>query len=598
MPINQNFIDEVVRGVERFQRRFDMQNSGHAFAAWAIHYIHELDDDLAIINADTLSRGDGGGDGCFFDNDSNIFNLYQSKYSADPNTTFGPDPCREILNFLNIVSDRDTAYDRSPKCAEIHNKFVEAQRTEATITLNVVVFGTITEPARTEFINQCQAHPLTPQPEIWDLIRLHELWVMRNTTGDLHDQKIRIPINNDQMFLVPAPHQNLGIERSYVINFKSTDFVRAISRFIPMVFSLNVRQYLGGSNKINKKIKKTITDQNDRNHFWHYNNGITIIADAIEIFQPHSPQNPTDTPQIDITNPQIVNGAQTIFTMHKNSAFLTDEIQILARVIVVNHTENGKKKKLKISETTNSQSPVNTFDMRSNDRVQVVIQSHFQALNPPWFYERKRGEWNNVPRNRAIYADRKICMIDLSQSWYSYIGCPAKAITQKEELFTDLDIYTEIFSEERDVRLYILSKKIFDLFNDNLSADNLGYLQEITGDFPDVTLQKLLTTEKLVVAHCVALSKIIFDRRYGSIDGRMAESLINILSDVNAPFRRNLFAIIFTIFADVVRRMPMNIEIRWYMRQDTTITELNTLLNQEIARRAPYASLEQMFVDL
>ena len=41
----------------------------------------------------------------------------------------------------------------------------------------------------------------------------------------------------------------------------------------------NIREYLGSNGGVNKKIVDTLRDPLERNNFFFYNNGITIIAD-------------------------------------------------------------------------------------------------------------------------------------------------------------------------------------------------------------------------------------------------------------------------------------------------------------------------------
>ncbi|MCU0438538.1 MAG: AIPR family protein [Raineya sp.] len=73
------------------------------------------------------------------------------------------------------------------------------------------------------------------------------------------------------------------------------------------IFEENIREYLGKTS-INNGIIKTLKDKHDRENFFYYNNGITIIGKKTE----------TESGgkfSVTITKPQIVNGCQTVNTI-------------------------------------------------------------------------------------------------------------------------------------------------------------------------------------------------------------------------------------------------------------------------------------------
>lgn len=85
------------------------------------------------------------------------------------------------------------------------------------------------------------------------------------------------------------------------------------------LFDENIREYLGSNGNINKKIVATLKDPNDRKNFFFYNNGITMIVKDM------STEKMNGTMRIfDVFDPQIVNGCQTVSTIHETLSGLPE----------------------------------------------------------------------------------------------------------------------------------------------------------------------------------------------------------------------------------------------------------------------------------
>lgn len=570
MSIPNTFIEWVNSRVQELQNVYGMRSKKHAFATWVVGYIHELSDDDAFEQTDTLYRGDGGLDGWFFDNTEQLFNLHQVKCPDNPTgSKVGPEPIRELFTALDILSDHTTAYERSEKLGRISSELSDAVDSGVQVILNCIVFGELTEDAKSEFQNRCESNAFKPKAEIWDINRLYELYVTRETVEDLTGISIKIPIEDNQLIELEAPDVDNGIGRSLVVNLTGKDFTKSIKDHNPQIFGLNVRFHLGHQNRVNTRIKETIVDDEKHKYFWHYNNGITILVDDYDV---------SDN-VLSLTNPQIVNGCQTVSTLINKYEQIPDKLRLLAKVIEVKDSEQGKKEALLISEATNSQSPVKVSDLKSNDPVQRQIQANFKGLSQPYHYERKRGEWKSLsPAEKAKFGSRRVNMIDIGQAWYSYGGNPAKAVSAKDEIFSDSTVYKIIYKKDMDVRLYLLSKTLFDLFNNHISVDNLSVIQDLVQDFDTKTLNRLVRGKKLVVAHCIALVKHLFDLRYGSIDGSQAANIINLI-ETTPGYKKVLLTLPMQTLKQFVANQPEDEDIRQKFKDGNTINELKTIMN-------------------
>jgi hypothetical protein len=182
------------------------------------------------------------------------------------------------------------------------------------------------------------------------------------------------------------------------------DYKNSILRFNP-------RSYLGLSgNAVNNDIRDSIICRKT-NVFALFNNGITMLSDETNF---NERVGVKDRAQVVVTNPQILNGGQTAFTLsriyedvlsgaHPRSVF--DGKEVLLRIITFNSPYERSEAKLHlvedISRATNSQTPVTEADRRANDDIQVAIQSEiFERYG--YYYERKLGEFDDGIREGYV----------------------------------------------------------------------------------------------------------------------------------------------------------------------------------------------------
>ena len=184
-------------------------------------------------------------------------------------------------------------------------------------------------------------------------------------------------------------------------------------------------------NRINKTIISSALDEN--NHmFWYQNNGITMTCDKIEMGP--SKRNP----KIKMHNVQIVNGGQTsncLFEAWSRDAEKLADVLLLVRIIET----SSEDVKLSIAETTNSQTPINVRDLKSNDRLQRQLEESFADLG--LYYERKKGQHGVQDRSLRIDA------LDAGQAYLAYgVGLPEVAKKDRGRVFGDL--YETVFSDD------------------------------------------------------------------------------------------------------------------------------------------------------
>jgi hypothetical protein len=139
-----------------------------------------------------------------------------------------------------------------------------------------------------------------------------------------------------------------------------------------------------------------------------------------------------------------VNDSQTIHALfdafrEKDDNF--EHIDILCRIYETNKEELS----INIAEYTNSQNPVNTRDIRSNDFVQKKLEKELQALG--YLYERKKGQHIGKPKAKRIDAEKA------GQALFAF--------------------YTKMPAEAKNNKKLIFAEKYDDVFTDQITADSV-----------------------------------------------------------------------------------------------------------------------------
>lgn len=202
-------------------------------------------------------------------------------------------------------------------------------------------------------------------------------------------------------------------------------------------FEDNVRVYLKQRSKINRNIKETaLSDEAHR--FFYFNNGITITCSHFDY------PKQLRSPIIELENLQVVNGSQTIhalFDAFKENPDKFESMDVLCRV----YETRNESLSTNIAEYTNSQNPVKSRDIRSNDFVQKKLERELEALG--FFYERKKGQYAGKPKAKRIDAEKA------GQAMLAFLN--------------------KMPAEAKDAKRIIFAEKYDDIFTDNITADTV-----------------------------------------------------------------------------------------------------------------------------
>ncbi|EPH5490715.1 AIPR family protein [Vibrio vulnificus] len=170
------------------------------------------------------------------------------------------------------------------------------------------------------------------------------------------------------------------------INLEDASKLRSSDLDFSVLFD-NVRGLVKRS-KYNENIANSLKVEPKK--FFMYNNGITLIAEDIK----SKPLPGNKSIKLELSGMQIVNGGQTLRTIHKfnqdddgNLENYLYDAEVLVRMFM---PDNELNESHKIAEYTNSQNPIKSIDLKSLASEQIEIERYLDEFDIA--YARKSGD--------------------------------------------------------------------------------------------------------------------------------------------------------------------------------------------------------------
>ena len=194
----------------------------------------------------------------------------------------------------------------------------------------------------------------------------------------------------------------------------ASELIRIFEKYRHDMFRLNPRGPLGVV-KVNKEIKRSLNSEIDRKRFYFLNNGLTAVCESFKVVDRQSNT-------IDVRDFQIVNGCQTTWTLYEHQ-LRGGPLDGVALSIKLIEAAPSDILSTQISQASNSQSPMKDWDFLFGEKEQLSLQSEFERLDTPVFYELKRGEQRFI---RGV-SGKKTTIKDVAQAMWAFIGFPGEA---------------------------------------------------------------------------------------------------------------------------------------------------------------------------
>lgn len=233
------------------------------------------------------------------------------------------------------------------------------------------------------------------------------------------------------------------------------EIARMMSQYRNSILQYNPRCYVGiKSTGVNSDIRNSVSNT-EHNEFSLLNNGITIVCNEVN-YNDNTAQR--GRASITVSNPQIVNGGQTAFTLahlyennSDHSIFGGKEVLTKFIIIVGNRDEMIEK----ISNATNNQNAIKPRDKASNDLKMIQLQSDlFDQYGV--LLERKQGEFYDSIQERLIDKKNVLDSVVLMRLLLVYRGLVARARSAGEGvLFKDYNLNgIEVSEIHKLIRIY------------------------------------------------------------------------------------------------------------------------------------------------
>lgn len=330
----------------------------------------------------------------------------------------------EGKKFFNLVNSQDYPKDKKD---ENYYIFKEIKKIDLEIPRQgkgkIIILTNSKSPINQ--INNINLKNYLVEVKVLDINEIYKEFFNSNAdqATDIHFKKLDPQMNVQCIPILNEKNKKL---KSYIAVIPGRMIYDIYSNYGSKILQQNVRGFLSSSGKINKNIKKTILEEPEL--FFSYNNGISILGTDISLKIVGS-----QTIITSIKGFQIVNGGQTtssiFFTKKAHIEAQIRDIDVLAKISIVNNQEKNKDILENIALYNNSQNNISLPDLSSNSEFNIDMEKISNRLKTTkgnfWFFERHRGDYSLKQKNAS---NSKVALKDFKSQF------PKKQLITKEKL--------------------------------------------------------------------------------------------------------------------------------------------------------------------
>ena len=340
-----------------------------ALAAFSIAQLAGVSPDHAA-NAVTDGSLDNGIDAIHYDQHSKILYVVQSKWHSDGH---GALDRADILKFTKGFGDlTNLAFDRfnrrvRSKEATIREALNNAQATYCLVLVHTGAQDFDCLPLQ-DLEDTLNHYNDSSNPDAIELLHTRIL-----KQSDIHGMLARgsqgAPIDLEVILMhwgeASDPYAVYG-------QIAAADIAQWWKKHYPQLVSQNIRLFLGADTDVNIGLQQTLT--NEPEHFWHFNNGITVICRDVK--RKLISGGTKESGSFTCYDVRIVNGAQTagsIAAAYEKKPEAVDRARVQVRFITV---ADGAQAHLgdAITRATNTQNRINRQDFVALDPEQERLR--------------------------------------------------------------------------------------------------------------------------------------------------------------------------------------------------------------------------------
>ena len=436
-PSSKERYEEILPFIDDAANQHYGGNRDKGFRHWAFSLIFGVGDDVQDTDIIERTAIDGADDfeidGSFIpesEHDS-VINLFQSKH-RQPGTTMGPSDLSVFLAApARLASATQVAASRNEETKGLHDELLrlfKESNGSCTVNLVWVTSGTLSAAARRlADDNSSKNIPVEVDGDPAELHVTLQCWDIRDLYQNHKDQQQSDDVTTKcdvEFQLEPGTYHHIGASADYPtlsMTVPVKQIIDAFGQHSYKIFRRNPRGPLG--NSINRSIKRTLLDPTNRRRFHLLNNGITAICLSWQL---------GDGDRLFVQDFQVINGCQTTVTLWDARAAIQNDPDVMVTVKLAECPSHFADT---IARYTNTQASLKAEDFTSNEPVQLRLQKEFSTMNPPWFYQVKRGEWSKMlggQQEKSRYRDeqggyRKLTSKEVAQALVAFAGFPGEA---------------------------------------------------------------------------------------------------------------------------------------------------------------------------
>lgn len=373
------YIDERINKIE------------YAFNYWILNKIYSLDEEVITNNITDIN--DKGID-CFvhYEDTKELF-LIQNKFYSDDTAVSRDDVSDFLYSPLRILLNGE--YKRSSELQKIFDRAITDS--EYKIWLHFFVTNSYTSPDIDTLFDEFQIDDERIEANIGaKYFTINDIKIMyfdERFTNKRHFSA-KLPTRRAGTSLDVRPEQydlDWMIDLRYVL-VNVVDLYNIYKEAVKTNYELfeeNIREYLG-TQGINNGIIKTLKSKTDRENFFYYNNGVTIICEKCDTLKGNeASEDGKNLYGFKLINPQIVNGCQTVNSIaevlsHYSEEKLKlefDKTFVLVKVFVFDEKTKELHGQLDVNivKYTNSQNGINEKAFASKKNYFLNIQTEFKS---------------------------------------------------------------------------------------------------------------------------------------------------------------------------------------------------------------------------
>lgn len=386
-----DFKKQIEEDIRAYQEKYgdtihDIKKDEWAFNFWILDKFFYEDEELIIDKITDYS--DYGIDEYEWYEDTKELYLIQNKFYGE-DTKLPLSYIKNTFLVMPLAVLKDGKYTKCKELQDIYQKYKDDEG--FTIHLQIYITNNQRDQKAIEAIKEFnKTHSPRVFAEIYYLDDIEAKWYgePRKTTKTFSAEIESV--NNGTILNInnEAYHLENIIDAKYVFAPVSCIYrmVRAAETKGYPLFEKNIREYLGNKG-INKRIYQTLKSDKERKNFFYYNNGITILCSKMGTAKQKSPKPGSHIGlSIEIDNPQIVNGCQTVNSIfsalkeydEEDIEVIFKDTFVMVKILQIDPTDSEQQQISKnIVTYNNSQNSLDEKQFVANNELFQRLKSEF-----------------------------------------------------------------------------------------------------------------------------------------------------------------------------------------------------------------------------